>query len=515
MGRQSALCQFEDDSVFRKDENNQVVGQSVDPVVQRLLAALEQLLGGERNKDSRGTGGQPPLNLDLIEAQRQTAHQPFFLLEVKPCQLAVVLLRDAGCLEDVVVQLPGIVRRVQHQEGHKEHSLVPALQVLQELLGLGTVGGEVGRDNVHVISSADGLFLFLDFRFIQVGDFPFDRLDGLDLVYGLDMQADDQRAFHIQKISQHPVIQLRRENLQKRNSPVFFTHTELLAGAELEAGRCDEILGGQTGRSQPLPFKAERHLFIHVENAVKLCQPRLAVQGLGGHAQALEVVENVGLNTLQTGLGGLEAVGVDAESHVLGLDKTVVASCQLVLQHGGVLHPDGVKIIPLERNVDGVGKGFLRGREVQKGQLKLNGTVEVVEEIAPALEDRCLVLILRELIVDVLELDGLGVMAVCHPADTVRPHPFIGDAVLSRLFFSVRAVGAGDGGLDLLSVGTGQLFYLFLINRLRGLFVFSEQPVQPAFDCREQCHTPPCRVFPAVPERHRSCWSYTGAPWAG
>src|SRR5699024_3812809 len=120
-------------------------------------------------------------------------------------------------------------------------------------------------------------------------------------------------------------------------------------------------------------FKAKRHLFIHVENAVKLCQPRLAVQGLGGHAQALEVVEDVGLNALQAGLGGFEAVGVDAESQVLGLDKTVVASCQLVLQHGGVLHPDGVKIIPLERNVDGAGKSFLGGCEVQKGQLELNG----------------------------------------------------------------------------------------------------------------------------------------------
>ena len=248
---------------------------------------------------------------------------------------------------------------------------------------------------------------------------------------------------------------------------------------------------------------------------MKLCQPRLAVQGLGGHTQALEVVQDVGLNALQTRLGGLEAVGVDAESKVLGLDKTVVASCQLVLQHGGVLHPDAVKIIPLERNVDGVGKGLLRGREVQKGQLKLNGTVEVVEEIAPALKDRRLVLVLRELIVDVLELDGLCVVAACHTADTIRPHPFIGDAVLSRFFLFVCAIGTGNGSLDLLSVGAGQLFHFFLINRLRGLFVFSEQPVQPAFDCREQCHTPPCRVFPAAPERHKNCWSYTGAPWVG
>ena len=124
--------------------HDEVVGQGVDTVVQRLFAVLEKLLGGERNKDSRGTGGQPPLNLDLIEAQGQRRHQPFFLLEVKPCQLAVVLLCDGTGLEHIVAQLPGIVRRVQHQEGHKEHSLVSALQILQELLGLGTVGGKVG-----------------------------------------------------------------------------------------------------------------------------------------------------------------------------------------------------------------------------------------------------------------------------------------------------------------------------------------------------------------------------------
>ena len=89
-----------------------LLDRGVDTVVQRLFAVLEKLLGGERNKDSRGTGGQPPLNLDLIEAQGQRRHQPFFLLEVKPCQLAVVLLCDGTGLEHIVAQLPGMSRRV-------------------------------------------------------------------------------------------------------------------------------------------------------------------------------------------------------------------------------------------------------------------------------------------------------------------------------------------------------------------------------------------------------------------
>ena len=48
----------------------------------------------------------------------------------------------------------------------------------------------------------------------------------------------------------------------------------------------------------------------------------------------------------------------------------------------------------------------------KKRQLKLNRAVEVVEEIAPALEDRGFILVLRKLIVDVLKLNGFCVVTV-------------------------------------------------------------------------------------------------------
>ena len=233
---------------------------------------------------------------------------------------------------------------------------------------------------------------------------------------------------------------------------------------------------------------------------MELGQPRLAVQHLGGHAQALEVVENVGLDALQPGLGGLETVRLDAEGQILGLDKTIVAPCQLVLQHGGILRPNAVKIIALEGDVDGAGEGFLGGHEVQKRQLELNRAVEVVEKITPALKNRGLVLVLRELVVDVLELDGFRVAAIRHLTDAVRPHPLIGDAVLGRFFLFIRAVGAGNGRFNLFPVGTGQ----FLLWNRRLLAILIGLPV---FLSGEQCHTPPCRVLPAVPARHRSYWS--------
>src|SRR5699024_9559085 len=108
--------------------HDEVVGKSIDAVIQRLFAILKKFLRRERYKDSGRTGGQPALDLDLVQTQRQRGHQAFLLLEIQPYQLAVVLLGDTRRLEDVVVQLPGGVRRVQHQKRHQEHPLITALQ---------------------------------------------------------------------------------------------------------------------------------------------------------------------------------------------------------------------------------------------------------------------------------------------------------------------------------------------------------------------------------------------------
>ena len=86
------------------------------------------------------------MNLDLIQPQREAAHQSFFLLEVQPGQRTVIFLRDTGGLEDVVVKLPRCVRRVENEEGQQEHSLITGLQILQQLFSLCAVGGEVGRE---------------------------------------------------------------------------------------------------------------------------------------------------------------------------------------------------------------------------------------------------------------------------------------------------------------------------------------------------------------------------------
>ncbi len=74
----------------------------------------------------------------------------------------------------------------------------------------------------------------------------------------------------------------------------------------------------------------------------------LPSRGLPATRQAFEVVEHVGLDALQPGLACLGwTVRLHAEGQVLGLDKTIVAPCQLGLQHLAVLGANRVEIIPL------------------------------------------------------------------------------------------------------------------------------------------------------------------------
>ena len=213
---------------------------------------------------------------------------------------------------------------------------------------------------------------------------------------------------------------------------------------------------------------------------MKLRKPFFTVQRSGSYTKTLEVIKYIGLNTLQTGLGGFDAVRVDTKGQVFGLDETVVTSGQLILQHCGVFLADTVKGVPLGRDGNGVSKGLLRCRKVQKRQLEMNRAVKIIEEITPPLKDCRLIFVLGELIVDVLKLDGLCVVAVRYAADSVRPHPFIRDTVLRRFFLG-----------------------------------FSEHPMQPFFYCSEQCHTPPYRAFPAALIRHKSYWSGRDAAWDG
>lgn len=164
-------------------------------------------------------------------------------------------------------------------------------------------------------------------------------------------------------------------------------------------------------------------------------EPFLAVQHLGADAELFEVVENVRLDPFQPGLGRAHTVRVNPKSQILGLDNAVVALFLLVPDHLRQLPLDTFKLVCAHR--DRPQGSAPQAGQVDKGQLEGNRAVEVVEKIAPAVKDGLLVLVVRELVVDVPELDGFCVVILRHLTNPIRSHEQIRDTVLSGLLFFI------------------------------------------------------------------------------
>ena len=125
--------------------HDKIAGQGVQTVVQAFFAVIEQFLCGKRHKDRRAAGGQAALDLDLAVCQRQAAHQPLLLLEVKTAQFAVVLLRNTDCLKHIGFQFLLGFSGVQHQKCDEEHPLVLRLQFFQQGFCVSSIGRQIGR----------------------------------------------------------------------------------------------------------------------------------------------------------------------------------------------------------------------------------------------------------------------------------------------------------------------------------------------------------------------------------
>ena len=83
-----------------------------------------------------------------------------------------------------------------------------------------------------------------------------------------------------------------------------------------------------------------------------------------------------------------------------------------------------------EGNADVLFKHLRIRCHVHEGQLKVDRAVEKIQERAPLFKDRGLVLLLRQLVVDVLILNGLGVISIAHTADAIREHALKGNRLL-------------------------------------------------------------------------------------
>ena len=225
-------------------------------------------------------------------------------------------------------------------------------------------------------------------------------------------------------------------------------------------------------------------------------EPFLAVERLCGHTQPVEVVEQIVLDVFQPGFGQLHAVRLDAEGNELGLGQTVVALGQLLTQHLAVLGPHVIEAVLLERDTDAALKVGGIGGDVHKGQFKVDGAVEKIQKAAPLLENSSLVLLLSQLVVDVLKLDGAGVVVGAHPAGPVLEHPLKRDGLLGR-----------PGRPCRLALVDCRLNLLVLLGR-QGLSFF-------LFQKGKQSHRPPVPAPPAAGAGRSSLRCGRAAPWDG
>ena len=113
----------------------------------------------------------------------------------------------------------------------------------------------------------------------------------------------------------------------------------------------------------------------------------------------------------QAWLGLFDGISFDPKGQVLGLGQAVVALGQLGAQHLGVLGADGIVAIVLRRDPDALFKTLLIRCHVDEGHLEMNRAVKEIQKAAPFLKDGLLILLLSQLIVDVLVLNGFCVVA--------------------------------------------------------------------------------------------------------
>jgi len=474
-------------------QQDHVIGKGVEPVVHGV-AAHEHLLGDEGDEHRQGRSGQAPFYLDAVEPQGKAAHKPVLLLEVQPGQKAVIGLGDAGRLGYGDLQLLTGLRRVQHQEGHVEHSLVAGLQVGEQVLCRAAVCREVRRKDVHIVAAAHRPLLLLYLHGVQVGDLPLDHFDGLVLVDAPDVHGHHDISVRLHEVGEDTVVHLGRQDLQEGHRPIPLSDAEGAGLPEVEGGRRNEVLHRKAAGREPVPFKGELPA-LRVEDVVKQLQPLLSIQHMSGRTHDLEAVEGVGLNAGKPRPGRREVLRLDGQGHILGFHIAVVAPLVLHPQDVHRLVPDGVQVVALPADAEHFIGGAASAATVQR-DLNTDGGVVAVVEIAEAFKDAPLILRPRQAVIHILKGNGLGEGAALQPAQTVREHILKRDAVLHRMGFSV-ALDLPDHRLDLPALGTGEL------TLCRSFCLFS------------QSVSPPVPVQIAAPGRNRNCWSGRCAPSAG
>ena len=244
------------------------------------------------------------------------------------------------------------------------------------------------------------------------------------------MHGDNLAGIHVQKIFQKLVADVRGRDTQEAGGAVDATHLESAAVLKRKNCGCNGIFDGKAAFHKVFPVKMKFAGTVHVEHIVHEFEPLGTVQRLGLHTQPVKVVQKVVLDVVEPCLDLPHTLTLNAKGDKFGLGQTIIALGKLLAQHLRILGANIIKAIPLVRDADALLKLCAVRCHVHKGQFKLDAGIEEVQKTAPFLENRSLVLLLGKLVIDVLILDGTGVVVRFHPAGAILEHPLHGDGLL-------------------------------------------------------------------------------------
>ena len=228
-------------------------------------------------------------------------------------------------------------------------------------------------------------------------------------------------------------------------------------------------------------------------------QTRLSVHDVRHTAHSLEIAQQVKANAGQPCPCCFQAVGLNGKRQVLGFHNAVVSAGKLLLQDGGVLGADVVKIVSPRCDLKTFCVLHRVNLAIQKRKLHMDGGIHIVVEVAQVFKDGSSCFRLGQLITDVLKGNALGECASFNAAHTVRVDGLIRDGSLCRAGLAVALVLA-DNGINFFFLGAGEFF---------GLFGFA------GYRFSGQWPLPPVPFGIAAQGRRKHCWSDRAFPWDG
>ena len=257
---------------------------------------MANILHPERDKDRKALRGQRAERLDLAATERHRRIQPIKLLKLENTELTQVLSCRSEQSLSVVVELFLGVRRVNHRQNGKHHSLVTGRQVVKELFHflalLFNVVGKLGRKVVVGILPTLPVSR-IGFNAKQTA-FGFSH--GFIRGYGDNINGHHQIAVEVGHFRNHTVLDIGSVLPQEQHSAVTLTDLEIVA-RELHRVRADKILEIVTLSAGFLDVEAELRFFTGTVKVVENAEPFIRLQLYALTAESPKVGDQVSTHT--------------------------------------------------------------------------------------------------------------------------------------------------------------------------------------------------------------------------